>query len=62
MLQDIPSYIKEIREKILNNKNEFSEKDLQLIDNLELSYNFIDSKLRKDLMRVEAYYENSNGR
>ena len=61
MIQDIPSYIKQIREKVLNNKNEFSENDLKLIDNLELSYNFIDSKLRKDLMRIEAYYENSNG-
>ncbi len=62
MIQDIPSYIKNIREKILSNKNEFTENDLKVIDNLELSYNFMDSKIRKDLMRIEAYYENSNGR
>ena len=59
MNQDIPSYIEELRKKVVN--SEFVEKDLQLIDNLELSYNFIYSKILNDLKRINGYYENRNG-
>ena len=59
MNQDIPSYIQELRKKVLG--TEFVEKDLQLIDNLELSYNFIYSKILSDLKRIDGYYENRNG-
>ena len=59
MNQDIPSYIEELRKKVVN--SEFVEKDLQLIDNLELSYNFMYSKILNDLKRINGYYENRNG-
>lgn len=59
MDQDIPSYIEELKKKVVN--SEFVEKDLQLIDNLELSYNFIYSKILNDLKRINGYYENRNG-